>query len=328
MDACKHSLRELAHRPHGALLLRFFSILSLYLLQVTSLGTVYANDEVAALKESFITGCKTSMLKQAVIEYAAFGGKKAEDIRPETEGKIKDFIEPISGTCDCVAEKISIKIKREGEKDLQFSIDTSALTTPRECLPEPTVAMQVQRNLWKFHATSPPSQKLLQTKRAPFVIDTPVTNGQPSLFASISPPPETTPQVVLLPLGTGSACPPDNACLADAPLTLIPAETLLSEERRFLGEQGAQNLKQMMDTLGSDMPVVTSGRNYTNFAPSPTAQGAFEYRIRYIDGVPIEQTRIKQLWLTVFVRAVPTDPRAAALLPARVAVMKIEFQDE
>lgn len=103
--------------------------------------------------------------------------------------------------------------------------------------------------------------------------------------------------MVLLAPGTGSACPPDYACIDDAPLTLTPAETLLREERRFLGEHGAQNLKQMMDTLGSDMPVVTSGRNYTNFVPSSSAGNTFVYRIRYLDGVPIEKTQIKQFWL-------------------------------
>lgn len=330
MDACVHSSGETnppLQKQHGKRVL--FSILSLgLLLPAMSVNAVSIGEDGGAFKESFITGCKTSMLKQAVIDYAAFGGKKAEDIPPETEAKIKDIIEPVSGMCDCVAEKTSLKVERKDEKNLQFSIDTSALTAPRECLPEPIVAMQVQRNLWKLHATAPPPQKSLQTKRVPFVVDIPVTNGRPSLFASTSPPPATAQQVVLLAPGTGSACPPDNACIDDAPLTLTPAETLLREERRFLGEQGVQNLKQMMDTLGSDMPVVTSGRNYTNFVPSSSAENTFEYRIRYLDGVPIEKTQIKQLWLMVFVDAVPSDPRASAFSPARVAVMKVDFQDE
>ena len=284
--------------------------------------------EDATFKVSLIKGCEGGLLKSALLQYASFSGKKTDDILPETQEKIKNIIVPINGACSCMAEKASIKVERDGEKITKFSLDASAMATPNECAPEPTLAMRVQRDLWMLYATAPPPHKVLRIKRVPFVVDIAVIGGQPSLFASDLPLPETTPQVVLLAPGTGSACSPNDVCIAKRPLALIQAGTLLSKERHFLGEEGSQSLKQMMDVLGSDMPVVTSGHNFTNFTPSPSTKDTFEYHIRFIDGVAIEKTQVKQLWLVVFAGTVPSDPRATTFSPSRVSVTKVEFQDE
>lgn len=304
-------------------LILFFQLLVV----VIPVSAAYGTEE-AAFKESLIKGCEGGLLKSAILQYASFSGKKADDILPETQEKIKNIIVPINGACSCMAEKAAIKVERDGEKITKFSLDASAMATPNECAPEPTLAMRVQRDLWTLYATAPPPHKVLRIKRVPFVVDIAVIGGQPSLFASDLPLPETTPQVVLLAPGTGSACSPNDVCIAKRPLALIQAGTLLSKERRFLGEEGSQSLKQMMDVLGSDMPVVTSGHNFTNFTPSPSTKDTFEYHIRFIDGVPIEKTQVKQLWLVVFAGTVPSDPRATTFSPSRVSVTKVEFQDE
>jgi hypothetical protein len=50
------------------------------------------------------------------------------------------------------------------------------------------------------------------------------------------------------------------------------------------------------------------------------------YPVAFIDGVPIEITKAKRIWLVIF-HDMEADPRGFDFVPAVTEVMEIEFED-
>ena len=102
------------------------------------------------------------------------------------------------------------------------------------------------------------------------------------------------------------------------------ANELLTSHERILGQEGSRNLQKVTSSFGGDSRIIISGSNFSNFATTP--KGA-SYAIRSIDGIPLEKTTVKNVWLVIFASQVPVDPRAIELYPAIVSVYEVEFLD-
>jgi hypothetical protein len=143
------------------------------------------------------------------------------------------------------------------------------------CAPNSETRTRVSLGLLSLVLTTPAPAQLLSTKRAAFSItfSYPIdvsTKIQPSLFASYDRPPESLPRLVFLAPGTGNACYEREICVDPASLKISYASELLATRSGFLGEEASANLKRVIDQFGDRAQVITSGRNYSNFAPSPT----------------------------------------------------------
>lgn len=83
-------------------------------------------------------------------------------------------------------------------------------------------------------------------------------------------------------------------------------------------------LGRMIAQFGEAAQVITSPHNYTNFDSSRTA-GEAAYPVARIDGLPIEMTKAKRIWLVIF-HDLEVDPRGNVFLPALASVIEIEFE--
>lgn len=202
----------------------------------------------------------------------------------------------------------------------------SAFFNATECAAQPETLSAVQRNFIRLVEVSPPITSVFKTRRIPFFVDITLNKGRPSLFATYTQPPESLTKFVFLAPGTGSACAPQNLCVDKSPLEVKKANALLASHGNFLGKEGSQSLQNVIDQFGEDSRVITSGNNFTNFVSGST-NGGVSYPIQFIDGMPIEKTTEKKVWLIFFSSQVPADPRVTNFSPAVTSVVAVEFLD-
>lgn len=291
---------------------------------VASINTAHGAFESPA-RESFLSECKGHKLHSALALYAYASRIGIDDISGEIRSKIEALAAPGYELCACMASNLSVEEAQGKEWNIRYTDAIAEMVKTNQCTKERAGAVYVERDIFHLAAKSQPVQKILKNARTPIVLDFAI-DGKKSLYASYSPPPDELPRLVLVSPFSGSACSPNDLCVDKAPLGLVSAEEFFHTESSLLGEEGIKNLKRTLKELNVDTPVVTSGRNYTNFVPVKS-KGIYEYRIESIDGVPIEKTRIKEIWIVVFTSGTPKDSRAINFLPALVSVVKIEFQD-
>lgn len=301
-----------------------------FLLPLLSLPGAAVADSETGIQDSFRlsmeSGCMKGLLKNAIADYGKMTGTSPESIPTALHAKLESVVQPLYTTCTCLAKKASAKVDSESEKKMEITLDLSGLSKAAECAAEPAIASAVQRNFMRLIEASPPATSTLKTKRVPFSVDITLNKGRPSLFAAHTRPPETLTKLVFLAPGTGMACEPRNLCTDKSPLEIKKANELLASHGRFLGKEGSQNLQKVMDQFGEDSRVITSGNNFTNFVSGST-QGGVSYTIQSINGVPIEKTTEKKVWLVFFASQVPADPRATDFSPAVASVVEVEFLD-
>ncbi|MFZ3017415.1 MAG: hypothetical protein WA056_03015 [Gallionella sp.] len=301
-----------------------------FLISLLCLPGAAAAGSEANIPESFRlsmeSGCMEKVLKNAITDYGKMTGTNPEDISTELHAKLESVVQPLYASCACLARKVSAKVESASEKKMGISLDLSGLSKAAECATEPVTSSAVQRNFMRLIEAAPPATSPLKTKRIPFSVDITLNKGRPSLFAAYTRPPETLTKLVFLAPGTGMACGPRNVCIDKSPLEINKANELLASHSRILGKEGSQNLQKVMVQFGEDARVITSGNNFTNFVAGST-QGGFSYTIQSIDGVPIEKTTAKKLWLVFFASQVPADPRAIDFSPAVASVVEVEFLD-
>ncbi len=124
--------------------------------------------------------------------------------------------------------------------------------------------------------------------------------------------------------GTGIACDLQNLCVDKSSLEIVKASELLVSNNRSTGKGGSRSLQKVIDQFGGSSRGITSGSNFSNFA---TTVRSAAYAVSFIDGVPVEETTAKKVWLVFFPSQVPTNPRAIDFSPATVSVYEVEFVD-
>lgn len=282
------------------------------------------NDIQDYFSRSFEAGCVQSLLKKAVGDYSKMTGIGSESIPADVRAGLEAATRPLQAACKCFARKASAKVQSESDKRMEITVDLSSLSTAAECAPEPATASAVQRDFMRLVEASPPPVSSIKAKRTPFTLELKLNKARPSVFAAYTRPPDGLTKLVFLAPFTGTACDPQNVCIDKSPLEIVMANDLLVSHSRTLGKEGSRNLQKVIDQYGGGARVITSGSNFSNFAT--TVKGA-TYAIRSIDGVPVEKTTAKKVWLVFFASQVPSDPRAVDFSPAIASVFEVEFVD-
>ena len=187
-----------------------------------------------------------------------------------------------------------------------------------ECRPRAETALKVRLGLMGMLQTTPAPIVTMKTKRTTFFIDV-AAQMRPSIYASLDRPPATLARLVFLVSGTGSACYSRAICLDKTSL-----EISRGSDFRVKHSWASQTLGPVTQ-LGQDAQIITSPHNYTNFEPSQTA-GQAVYPVAFIDGVPIEMTKAKRIWLVIF-HDMESDSREFDFMPAMASVIEVEFED-
>jgi len=290
------------------------------------MGTAVANsnDVQESFGRSFEANCFQSIVKRAVGDYSKMTGILQENISADVRARLEEVTRPLHTTCNCLTRKASAKVQSVSDKKMEIAVDLSGLSSATDCAPDAVTSKTVQLGLMRLVEASPAPVSPLKVKRAPFTVELTVNKLRPSIFASYRRPPESLTKLVFLAPGTGTACVPQNVCVDKSPLEIVRANELLTSHGRILGQEGSRNLQKVIEQFGGDVPIITSGSNFSNFATTP--EGA-SYAIRSIDGIPIEKTTVKNVWLVIFASQVTADPRAIEFHPAIVSVFEVEFLD-
>lgn len=283
-----------------------------------------SNDIQESFGRSFEDSCVQSIVKRAVTDYSKMTGIASISIPADVRTQLEEVTRPLHTACNCLARKASAKLQSESDKKVEIAIDLSGLSTATDCAPDPATLSNVQLGLMRLVEVSPAPVSALKVKRAPFTVELTLNKSRPSIYASYTRPPESLTKLVFLAPGTGRACTPQNVCVDKSPLKIVRAAELLVSHGSILGMEGSRKLQKVIEQFGADARIITSGSNFSNFATN--AKGA-SYAIRSIDGVPIEKTTVKNVWLVIFASQVPADPRAIEFPPAIVSVFEVEFLD-
>lgn len=294
------------------------------LFQLAGSAVADSNDIHESFGRSFEASCIQSIVKRAVGDYSKMTGIASESIPADVRTQLEEVTRPLHTACNCLARKASAKLQSESDKKIEIAIDLSGLSTATDCAPDSATSSTVQRSLMRLVEASPAPVSSLKTKRTPFTVELTLNKSRPSIFAAYTRPPKSLTKLVFLAPGTGTACAPQNVCVDKSPLEIVRATELSVSHGRILGNEGSENLQKVIEQFGGDARVITSGSNFSNFATTP--KGA-SYAIRSIDGVPIEKTKAKKVWLVIFASQVPTDPRVIEFPPAIVSVFEVEFLD-
>lgn len=293
------------------------------LLHLAGFAVADGKDIANSFGPSFEGGCVQGLVKKAVADYSKMTGIASENIPADVRAQLEEATRPLHTVCNCLARKASAKLQSESESKIEIAVDLSGLSTAAECAPAPNTSSAVQRSFMRLVETSPAPVSSLKTKRTPFTVELTLNNSRPSVFAAYTRPPESLTKLVYLAPGTGIACEPQNICVDQSPLEIIKANELLASHGRFLGKEGSRNLQRLIEQFG-EARVITSGSSFSNFAINP--KGA-TYAINSIDGIPIEKSTAKRIWLVIFASKVPADPRAIDFSPAIASVYEVEFVD-
>lgn len=280
--------------------------------------------------ESFISGCMKGFAGRAINDYGRMIGVTPDNISAEIKAKLAKSVEPLENSCACMARKISTKVESDttttAGRKIELKVDLSGFENSADCAPDPATSATVQRNFIRLVEASPPATSLLKTKRSQFSVEVSMTTARPSLFAAYTSPPENLTRLVFLAPGTGSACATQNLCVEKSPLEITTASKLLISHGRVLGKEGAQILNKVIDEFGEDTRIITSSSNFANFVPAQQ-KGGLVYPVQFIDGVPVEKTIEKKVWLVLFASQIPAYPRAMNFSPAIASVLEVEFLD-
>lgn len=294
------------------------------LLYVTGSAAAEGNDMQDSFSHSFEASCVDSLVKKAIGDYSQMTRIAMESIPLNVRNSLEEITRPLHVTCKCVARKASVKVESKTQEKMEIAVDLKDLAIAKECAPERTTLMAVQRGFMKLIELSPPPVSFRKTKRVPFTVELTLNKARPSVFAAYTQPPDDLTKLVFLAPGTGAACESQNICVDKSPLEIVKANELLISHGRTLGEEGSRNLQRIIEEFGGDARVITSGSNFSNF--SPTHVGV-TYSIRSIDGVPVEKTTAKKIWLVFFASQVPVDSGAIDFSAAIVSVVEVEFAD-
>jgi hypothetical protein len=298
-----------------------FFLFSLF--QICGAAAAEGSDVSSSSSRSFEAGCVQSIVKKSVADYSKVTGIATESIPADVRVELEVAVRPLHAACECLARKATAKVQPESENSMEIALDLSGLSNSAECAPAQTALIAVQRSFMQLVGESPPPVRYLKTKRIPFAVEVALNKARPSVFAAYTPPPGLTQSVFLAP-GTGAACEAQDVCVDGSPLEIVKAAELLGSHGRMLGKEGSRNLQRVIDQFGGDARVITSGSNFSNFAATP--RGA-TYAVRSIDGISIEKTTAKKVWLVFIASQVPVDPRAIDFAAATVSVVEVEFED-
>ena len=295
-----------------------FTLLLLFLMQACTTAPTFEQEFHEKFNRSFDANCQEKVQEQALRDYSTVSGITAEHVSAEIREKIKENASPLFAACTCVREKLATKVDEKSSTHIQITMDATVLfnDTALGCAPNSETRTRVSQGLLSLVLTTPAPAQLLSTKRAAFSLTVsvsvyvpidPSSKVQPSLFASYYRPPESLPRLVFLAPGTGSACPDQEICVDSSSLKISSASDLLAIRAESLGPEASANLRRVIDQFGDRAPVITSGRNYSNFVPSETptvmpsrANDAFVYPVATIDRQPVEKTTVKRVWVVVF----------------------------
>ena len=270
---------------------------------------------------AFMATCEKTVLERAARDFAGLAGMPVEKLASGVREKIHTIAKPLLATCSCARDKTRTSIDRQSQTEAEVTIE--GLSRSPECMPGAETASSVTSQFHRLLLATPALAESLRQHRSAFSIDAAAT-GHPSLFASEHPPPRGLPRLVFLAPGTGSACPPRNICVDKLPLEVSTASELLTKNPKTLGKEGVASLKGLIERFGEEAKIITSGHNFTNFLPDKPS-GRYSCPVAQIDNQPIDQSRIKRLWLIVFSSPTPADPRALEFLPALTTVVEVEF---
>jgi len=276
------------------------------------------------LERSFDASCQASILRGQLEIYTKFIGITPKQISADLREKIQENTVPMFATCTCMRTKLAPEIIQKSSNETQVTVDISALSNESGCKPSAELVARVGQGLMRLFHAAPASWKILQIKRAAFSIDVPA-KGRPSLFASYDQPPAALSRLVFLAPGTGSACNPREICVDKTTLEISSASESLAKHARFLGPEGSANLKRVIGQFGDQAQVVTSSHNFSNFALSRTPDH-LSYSVDLIDGLPVEKTKTKRIWLVMF-NSLKSDPRAVEFIPALASIVEVTFLD-
>jgi hypothetical protein len=288
-------------------------------------GTALAddNDLQDFFSRTLEAGCVQGLVQRAVADYSTMTGIGSESIPADVRTGLEAATRPLHAMCSCFA-KASVKVQSESDQKKDIAIDLSGLSARAECAPDPATNSVVRRNFMRLVEASPPPVRSIKTKRKPFTLELGLHNANPSVFAAYTRPPDGLTKFVFLAPGTGIACDLQNLCVDKSPLEIVKASELLVSNSRSTGKGGSRSLQQVIDQFGGSSRVITSGSNFSNFA---TTVRSSAYAVSFIDGVPVEKTTAKKVWLVFFASQIPTNPRAIDFSPATVSVYEVEFVD-
>ena len=257
------------------------------------------------------------MLEQAMREYSAASGIGIEQISPEIQKHVKTNAEPLFATCACMRGRFNPQVEHASGTEAKVTLEIWSPAL-EECRPSAETALKVRLGLMGMLQTMPAPTTTMRTKRTPFSIDV-AAQMRPSLWASYDRPPAALARLVFLVSGTGSACSSRMICLDKASLDISRVSDFRARH------SWASQALGPVTRLGQDAQIITSPHNYTNFEPSQTA-GQVVYPVAFIDGVPIEMTKAKRIWLVIF-HDMEADPRGFDFVPAVASVIEVEFED-
>ncbi|OYY94570.1 MAG: hypothetical protein B7Y41_07020 [Hydrogenophilales bacterium 28-61-23] len=123
------------------------------------------------------------------------------------------------------------------------------------------------------------------------------------------------------------ACPAGELCIDDGNLISVFPDELSEKQKKAGGMELARSLEQTTHKLGADFQIVFSGRNYTNFHFDKSSR-QYVYEVVTIDGIPIEKSGFKKIWLIQFNEEPNINPRSSDLRMAATKIIELEFIDE
>ncbi len=305
--------------------MRTLPIFLFFLLLLHSSGSALANGNeiVDSLGPSIEAGCIAALNRKTLTDYSQLVGMASENISSEVRAQLEEAIRPFHAICHCMAGKASAKLDSESENKVEITLDISGILSAAECAPTPNDSRVVQQNLGRLVEALPVPVRFLKTNRASFTLEVTVTNASPSVFASYKRPPESLTRLVFLAPGTGLACTPQDLFVENSPLEIRNAKEVLVSAGSFYGKEGSRNLQKIVEQNG-DARIINSGSCYTNFEPN--VQG-WRYAINTLNGIPIEKTAAKRIWLVVFASKDHADPWAFDFKPAIAELYEVEFVD-
>lgn len=291
--------------------------------------TVTKPGQQESSRSSMEEACNKELINCAVARYSRLTRISPENIPAEVKAELEDIMRPLLPACACLTQKIAAKMPAGAGNKTESNIDLDALLSSGECSSvDPATRIAARRRFSRIVGEAPSAISAMKVKRVPFTLTiAPNVKARQSLFASYTPPPERLTRLVFLAPGTGFACGEQELCIDNKPLEIKRPDEFLISHGRVLGKEGVDKLNKLTDKYGNGVRIVTSGSNFANFAYSQSDGRAF-YSIKTIDGIPIEKTTAKKVWLVTFASQIPADPRALDFIGATTSVIEVEFMDQ
>lgn len=267
---------------------------------------------------SFETECRKKMLEQTMRDYASVAGVESEQLPAVMQERIRTNAEPILEACTCMRGRFNPQVESASGTETKVTLDIASPALA-ECKPSGETVSKVRQGLMRMLRTMSAPTTTMKTKRAAFTLQT-TEHMQAALYASYHRPPATLARLVFLGPGTGSACGSRMICIDKAALEVSTASDLRAKH-----SWARRALDPVVTQFGEDAQVITSGHNYTNFETSQNA-GQVVYPVASIDGLPINRTTVKRIWLVLF-HDMEIGPARSDFVPALASVIEVEFEE-